>query len=220
MKKPAIFFVIGLVILVAAAVFYFYWSAKQLVAENDVCSGSLKGKTILLTGDSLAIGLGEHLNFWAKENGGSFVMDAVGGTTIDYWAGERIKSALKRAESETNQYPAIVFVSLGTNDVAQHLTDNADIMGRRIEDLLVEVRSGTEIIWIGPPRWPTSDWEITDTSISKNVILNNLDDRTKYFDSRLIDLNNTNRNDGDGHPAPAGYDFWAKAIWRWCGGLK
>jgi len=221
MKRPRGFSIPALIIVLSAAGFYFFnGSSDQLAAENKICSGTLEGKTIVLLGDSLAVGLSDPLRNLTESKKGDFFPDAVGGTTVDYWLGERIDDVLARAEKDKNRYPSVVFISLGTNDSNQNIAGEPAAFKRKIGELLSEIKSDVLVIWIGPPRWPPSDGKPLDTLPAKKIILKNLDERTKYFDSRILDLNNTNRNDGDRHPSPAGYRLWAEEIWRWCGGLN
>lgn len=220
--------------IILGLLFSYMWFART--KERVTCGGDIKGKTVLLMGDSLAgdndasTGLKNQLQFLVENSGGKFVSDAVGGTTTDFWTGIRTAAAIKKAEQTTGKYPSVILISLGINDAAEHKINDPETLGKNIAALLNSFDSSVPILWIGPPRWPPSltyEYDAknvmnvpvltnTDTERAKNIILQYKTPNTAYFDSQTLSVNNLARMDGDGHPDAAAYTLWANAIWDWC----
>jgi lysophospholipase L1-like esterase len=157
--------------------------------------------SLLLVGDSLAVGLGPPLQALATDAGVPFSKLSRGGTRIDQWAGSQVL-----AERIQTFKPTLVLVSLGTNDEAM---GGDDVPGRQapyLEQLLSRLRSGgAEVVWIGPPRLPFASKGVVEL-IRRTV------PRSHYFASDRLSIP---RGPDNLHPTVKGYAGWAGAIWKW-----
>lgn len=214
-------FALGLCVLAGLAIIGSFSLGSEVffIPNNRFCAGSWNGKTAVLIGDSLAEGLKNHLGDLVRKKNGRFLSSTVGGTTVEYWTGGRTADYLLRVEALDGRRPAIVFVSLGVNDLFSGAIAGSKVFNDSVRGLLSEIGESSKIIWIGPPRWPPVDGKKAEVKSAAAAIVGNFKGNEIYFDSRLLELKNTNRKDGDGHPAPAAYEHWADEIWKWCGGL-
>jgi len=172
-------------------------SSQHVCDYLDVTSIS-RGSTIMLVGDSLAVGLGSHFHSEAKRNGYVPVSHTLSGTATTYW--------LKRMDQLLKQHsPKLVLVSLGTNDsygVGQH--SPAQMHYQRMVDMVID--SGAMLVWIAPP----------DIRKEKVVKINEVREMIKeisplYFPSEKYHIPLI-----DGiHTTGLGYGFWMKNIWSW-----
>jgi lysophospholipase L1-like esterase len=167
-----------------------------------------RGERLLLVGDSLSVGLAPPLGQLAKDNGVLF--DAVGqvGTTVGQWAtpGGALNTALRQ---KLALKPAVVLVSLGTNDEALTLASAQKELGG-IDALVTLVRgSGALIGWIGPPKF------LPGQSFKPNGFTAAIRQKVPakdYFPSEAYDIP---RGGDNLHPTVRGYAGWAGQIWQW-----
>ncbi len=157
------------------------------------------GATVMLIGDSLAVGMEPKFISRARRAGYVPVSHTVNGTSIFQWI-KWIKSDLERNR------PELVVVSLGTNDaiIYDRVKQHAGLYGEFVK--IVE-DSGAVLVWLGPP------------DISSKRIPHIADERAlikkyapHYFESEVIEK----PLKGDGiHSSPAGYNRWMGAAWDW-----
>lgn len=157
------------------------------------------GATVMLIGDSLAVGMEPKFISLARKGGYVPFSHAVNGTSIFQWM-KWIKSDLEKNR------PELVVVSLGTNDaiIYDRVKQHVGLYGEFVK--IVE-ESGAVLVWLGPP------------DISPKRIPHISDERTlikkyasHYFESEAIEK----PLGGDGiHSSPAGYNRWMGAAWDW-----
>jgi len=157
------------------------------------------GATVMLVGDSLALGMESKFISLARKNGYVPVVHAVNGTSIFQWM-KWIKGDLEK------NHPELVVVSLGTNDaiiynrMKQHANLYAEFT-KIIEDF------GAVIVWLGPP--DISKRRIPKIEEARDIIRRST---TNYFDSEKIER----PMGGDGvHPSMIGYNKWMTSAWDW-----
>jgi hypothetical protein len=157
-------------------------------------------RSVLVVGDSLAVGMEKTLTSLAKTDGDIATVDAAVGTNTCQWS-SRIDVAIKRSK------PTIVIVSLGTNDAAlgkNWVVKNAkcyDAVAKSVKD------AGAKLLWILPPPLPERMEEGRQAAIAQAA---RVADRS--FDSSSI----TEGRAGDGvHYTPLGYKSWAEKVWSW-----
>ena len=111
-----------------------------------------RGARLLLVGDSLAVGLAPPLGQLARDNGVLFDSAGKVGSTVGQWADPNSSLGVVLRQ-KLAQKPAVVLVSLGTNDEA------LSVASARAElpllDQLVETikASGADLAWVGPPKF-------------------------------------------------------------------
>lgn len=168
------------------------------VAEGT--AQTLRGKTILLVGDSMAEGVNPYLAKKAKASGAKYCQAYKRGTRLEYWEGFRLERALRECK------PDYVFVLLGAN----HLDDRVSLMERNrqltrfIRDEIEE--TGATLIWVGPPSWKKSTG--IEDSIKRQV--------DNFYESRGIKF----RRQPDGkHLTMSEYGRWTNMFWTWFKGV-
>lgn len=175
-------------------------------ASTDSSAAIGSGTSVLLIGDSLAVGLTSPLGKLVKATGATFnSVTRVGMTMNDFDKGPE-SSRLNQALAQSPDY---VLVSLGTNDEYAGASYKA-IAEKAYNSLLVKFeKAGSQVYWIGPPTLP-APYVQSRRSPSGEIIP--IVRKTKnYFESTLLELPR-----GDGlHPTPAGYQTWANEIWAW-----
>lgn len=157
------------------------------------------GATVMLVGDSLAVGMESKFISLARRGGYVPVTHAVNGTSIFQWM-KWIKGDLERNR------PELVVVSLGTNDaiIYDRVKQHAGLYGEFVK--IVE-DAGAVLVWLGPP------------DISPKRVPHIVDERIlirkyapHYFESEAIEK----PLGGDGiHSSPTGYNRWMGAAWDW-----
>lgn len=156
------------------------------------------GSRVLLFGDSMAVGLNQHMPQLADEAGVAYTGSGIVGTRIDQWARDTwLDQALQDFK------PTLILVSLGTNDEA---TAPGAVERERpaFETLLGKLTAtGADVVWIGPPELPFPRQGVSDMIRSAVPY---------YFRSEQLDIP---RGPDNLHPNAAGYAGWAGAIWRW-----
>jgi hypothetical protein len=157
-----------------------------------------KGATVMLVGDSLAVGMSTEFKRLAVGAGYRAVTHAAVGTTTTQWL-TWIKQDLK-----VNK-PALVVVSLGTNDAAgfESVSKNPKLFEEFVKTI---DESGAFVVWIGPPA-------ISTKKVAKIDEVRRLVKSAApiYFASEdlVIPL-----EDGI-HTNAAEYKRWIGAAWHW-----
>jgi lysophospholipase L1-like esterase len=154
---------------------------------------------VLLFGDSLAVGLHQHMRSLAEESGvAAYTGKGIVGSRIDQWDDDPwLDATLDEFQ------PTLILVSLGTNDEATS-PGAVERQAPHLAVLLDKLRAtGAEIVWIGPPDLPFPRQGVSDM-VRENV--------PYYFESEAIDIP---RAPDHLHPNAAGYAGWAGAIWQW-----
>lgn len=155
---------------------------------------------VLLVGDSLAVGLGTEFRAVATSSGYAASVDAKGGTNMQQWAA-RIGASLAQRQ------PALVLVSLGTNDAAMANPTSQEEQAALNSILAQAQAAGAVVVWIGPPTLPTLPRaESVRQMIRSTGVL--------YFPSEQIEFERTSDKI---HATGAGYAAWMDAIWDWMG---
>lgn len=159
---------------------------------------------ILLIGDSLGVGLGASLQTLGLPLQ-SIAVDSV--IDVEYWAitGEA------KLKAELTPTTTIVVVSLGTDDAYKPSTYASIAADFTRELLALLTSSGAQVVWIGPPKLPSSynskplSSEVLEAI---RVVVDGTDGAT-WLDSTNVNL----PRQGDNlHPTPTGYVAWAKLL--------
>lgn len=104
----------------------------------------VKGKTVLHVGDSHVGGLAPHLAALLESKGAAYMADSdVGSSTSGYAASGRTLELARRL------HPALVIVTLGTNDETPPRASVATIVAQAKRGA-----PGAKVVWWGPPRAP------------------------------------------------------------------
>jgi lysophospholipase L1-like esterase len=156
-------------------------------------------ETVILLGDSLAVGLAEHFKKGAHKKGYNAVTLVKIGDHLHGWS--------RRVNSLRLYKPSYVVICLGTNDAVSKYSpvlNDPDIISKFDS----KIRSmGAIPIWIGPPIMPTKKVPFL------NKVRKNIQERTKYyFDSTLLE---DNRLPDGIHYTYRGYQLWMDEIWSW-----
>lgn len=157
------------------------------------------GATVMLIGDSLAVGMEGKFISLARKSGYVPVTHVVTGTSIFHWM-KWIKGDLEKNR------PELVVVSLGTNDaiIYDRVKKNAHLYGeftKIVED------SGAVLVWLGPPDITLK--RIPKISETREIIKKSA---MNYFDSEKFER----PMGGDGiHLTASGYSRWMTSAWDW-----
>jgi lysophospholipase L1-like esterase len=156
---------------------------------------SLRNKTVLLVGDSMAEGVGPWLQKKVEEVGGRFINGQERSSTIVWWQGSG-----KLRELIALHQPDVVFIALGSNEI---FLDKPALRTPLIKQMVEEIgaRPG---YWIGPPCWKP------DTGLVQ-VIEENFQPGHFYNSN---DLKVPRAKDGK-HPTAQGYQTWTELVWNW-----
>lgn len=166
---------------------------------------SLIAGTVLLLGDSLAVGLKSHFPMLGQP----VTPEAIIGTTVEYWASGQGNAALRR---DLANKPSLVLVSLGGNDAFVPRLNAADITKRATESLLKQIKdAGGQVVWIGPPSLPP---EYGGRKPDPRVIIAIREAVLADPTNRWIDVTGLNipRSPDQLHPTADGYHLWAQYI--------
>lgn len=167
--------------------------------DNGVYPVSLKGKTVLLIGDSMAEGLGWFLREKVETAGGRYISESIESSTIPRWEGGKLKQSIERHK------PDILFISLGSNEL--FIDKPEQTRAPLIQQMTKDIGDVTAF-WIGPPSWKP------DHGLVK-VIEENFQPGHFYNSN---DLHVERRNDG-AHPTREGFEIWANLVWDWYAGI-
>ena len=165
-------------------------------AEGDgVFPLSLRNKTVLLIGDSMAEGVGPWLQKKVEEAGGRFINGQERSSTIVWWQGSG-----KLRELMMRHMPDVVFIALGSNEIfLEQPALRAPLIKQMVEEL--GARPG---YWIGPPSWKP------DTGLVR-VIEENFQPG-HFYNSNALKV--PRASDGK-HPTAQGYQTWTELVWNW-----
>lgn len=97
------------------------------------------GDSFVLIGDSIGVGLQDHLSKLSHDYGSSFDSLVKIGTTVTYWN--------QHVDSRDAGYD-LILLSLGSNDVVGDPTQQAQAMNELIDKLTAR---GAPVYWIVPP---------------------------------------------------------------------
>lgn len=156
------------------------------------------GSTVLLAGDSLGVGMSNRFYSLVRASGYKPIVKAISGTSTFQWV-VWIKKHL-----ETHR-PALVIISLGTNDALQLERAKKQDMYGEMSKVIEE--SGAKSVWILPHR------------ISKSRIPK-IDETREFirsivplsFDSTAIDIPLA---PDKVHTSTKGYESWIEEVWKW-----
>jgi lysophospholipase L1-like esterase len=149
----------------------------------------------MLVGDSMAEGIGPHLQKKVEAAGGRFINAQERSSTIVWWQGSG-----KLRELLLKHRPDIVFIALGSNEI---FIEEPHMRAPLIKAMVAEL--GTRpAFWIGPPCWKPDKGLI-------NVIDENFQE-SHFYNSN--DLQVARAPDGK-HPTAQGYQYWTELIWNW-----
>jgi hypothetical protein len=171
---------------------------------DDDCSDVLtepavpRGASVMIVGDSLAVGMTPEFTSIAKRLGYKPHSHAIVGTTTSQW--------LRWIKKDLDSYkPVLVVVSLGTNDAADF--ENVKKSPGMYADLAKTIDdAGAFVVWLDPPAISPKKLEKIDET---RKMIN--DSVPIYFESHRLDLKLT-----DGiHATSAGYRTWITQAWRW-----
>jgi lysophospholipase L1-like esterase len=153
---------------------------------------------VLLFGDSMAVGLDQHMRELAAEAGVPYTGKGIVGTRIDQW-----DDSAWLDQTLASFQPTLILVSLGTNDEAT-AAGAVDRQAPHLDALLQKLEAtGAQLVWIGPPELPFPRQGVSDM-IRANV--------PHFFESEHLEIP---RGPDNLHPTAAGYAGWAGAIWQW-----
>jgi lysophospholipase L1-like esterase len=156
---------------------------------------SLRNKTILLVGDSMAEGVGPWLQKKVEEVGGRFINGQERSSTIVWWQGSG-----KLRELIARHRPDVVFIALGSNEIfLEQPALRAPLIKQMVEE--IGARPG---YWIGPPSWKPDSGLV-------HVIEENFQPGHFYNSN---DLKVPRAPDGK-HPTAQGYQTWTELVWNW-----
>ena len=156
---------------------------------------SLRNKTVLLIGDSMAEGVGPWLQRKVEAVGGRFINAQERSSTIVWWQGSG-----KLRELVARYRPDAVFIALGSNEI---FLEQPGLRAPLIKQMVEELgqRPG---YWIGPPCWKP------DSGLVR-VIEENFQPGHFYNSN---DLKVPRAPDGK-HPTTQGYQTWTELVWNW-----
>ncbi|HKR00857.1 MAG TPA: SGNH/GDSL hydrolase family protein [Pyrinomonadaceae bacterium] len=156
---------------------------------------SLRNKTVLLVGDSMAEGVGPWLQKKVESVGGRFINGQERSSTIVWWQGSgKLREELMRYQ------PDVVFIALGSNEI---FLDKPELRAPLIKQMVEEIGARSSY-WIGPPSWKP------DTGLVR-VIEENFQPGHFYNSN---DLKVPRAHDGK-HPTAQGYETWTDLVWNW-----
>lgn len=159
------------------------------------------GSTVLLIGDSLAVGLAPEFRNLARSAGYRPVTHTIGGTTASQWI-PWLKSDL------STHHPALVVISLGTNDAGANIewVRNHNTVYARLAKEAMDV--GAKVAWIGPPK--LSERRLPHAGEIRDMIRDSIN--APYYESQDLDFPQA---EDKIHSSPKGYKIWMDAVWEW-----
>jgi len=189
----------------------YLWIAGGLAAGMLVAGGARAAigaatkkappTSILLLGDSLAVGLGSPFSAIAANNGVAVDVHAVSGKTAVYWQ-PYVQDLLNSVR------PDMMLVSLGTNDAT---ASNPAAYVEAIKSICSMAKSsGVRLTWILPPPLPLESPDRFPSLEAVNQAIVNCS-------PEVIDVSGSLQamRAGDGiHFTAQGYAAWAKLIWQ------
>lgn len=171
----------------------------EIQCGSEAFPAVTRGATVMLIGDSLAVGMEGKFVSLARKNGYVPVTHAVNGTSIFQWM-KWINTDLEKNR------PELVVVSLGTNDaiIYDRVKQHSHLYG---EFTKIVEESGAVLVWLGPP--DISPKRIPRIGDMREIIKKST---TNYFDSERFER----PTGGDGvHSTLKGYGLWMTSAWNW-----
>ncbi|MCA1558051.1 MAG: SGNH/GDSL hydrolase family protein, partial [Acidobacteria bacterium] len=161
---------------------------------------SLKGKRVLLIGDSMAEGIGWYLRGKVEQAGGQYIGEPwCSSTTYSWYDTGRFDQMLERHR------PDIVFIALGSNEIFNKQAEQSAPIIRE----MVRKLGDKPAYWIGPPSWKPDKGIVS-------VIENNFQPGHFYNSNDL----QVPRGPDKAHPTRRGYETWTELVWTWYAGLS
>jgi lysophospholipase L1-like esterase len=156
---------------------------------------SLRNKTVLLVGDSMAEGVGPWLQKKVEAVGGHFIDGHERSSTIIFWQGSG-----KLREELMLYRPDVVFVALGSNEIfMSHPEVRAPLVRQMVDEI-----GARPAFWIGPPSWKPDKGLV-------HVIEENFQAGHFYNSNSLV----VPRAPDGKHPTAQGYKAWTDLVWDW-----
>lgn len=156
-----------------------------------------RGEKIILLGDSLAEGMASPFVKLNRKNGYAPGIQALHGTTIDYWS-KRIQKIM------LDNRPKLVIISLGTNDAGSPKPEIQRIHVKKIRDVVKQYDA--KLLWIVPMNLPQ---RFKGQQGIKKILLEELSVSDRY-DSTKLELEKTKDKI---HLTRKGYEDWIGQIW-------
>ena len=167
--------------------------------DSGVYPVSLKDKTVLMLGDSMAEGLSWFLRGKVEAAGGRYILEVKYSSTIPNWESGKLKESIERHK------PDILFISLGSNEL--FILKPEQTRAPLIQQMRKDIGDLTAF-WIGPPSWKP------DKGLVRVIEENFQPDH--FYNSN--DLKVDRRRDG-AHPTREGFEIWANLVWDWYAGI-
>lgn len=156
---------------------------------------SLKGKRVLLVGDSMAQGIGPFLQRKVEGAGGIWASAPEQSSTIIWWQGS---GKLRSLIAQHN--PDLIFIALGSNELfVKDAEARAGVIRRMVEEI-----GRRDAYWIGPPSWKPGSNLVP-------IIEENFQAGHFYNSDRL----DVPRGPDGKHPTAQGYERWVELVWSW-----
>lgn len=156
---------------------------------------SLANKTVLLTGDSMAEGIGWSFKKKVEDAGGHLIVQPVYSSTTVTWQEEgRLRQYIERYN------PDIIFIALGSNEI---FTTDLETRAKAVRGISADIGK-RPAYWIGPPSWKPDKGIVR--VIEENFIPGH------FYNSNSLVV--PRRKDG-AHPTVEGYQTWNELIWTW-----
>lgn len=163
--------------------------------DNGTYPVSLKEKTVVLIGDSMAEGLGWFLREKIEAAGAHYIIESWQSSTIPGWQNGRLRKLIERHK------PDVLFISLGSNEL--FIKNPEETRAPLIRQLTKDI-GDLPAFWIGPPSWKPDNGLV-------HVIETNFQP-DHFYNSN--DLKVPRRSD-DAHPTREGFETWANLVWDW-----
>ena len=156
---------------------------------------SLANKTVLLTGDSMAEGIGWSMKKKVEEAGGHLIVQPVYSSTTVKWHDDGL---IREYIARYN--PDVIFIALGANEI---FTTDLEVRAEAVRGITADIGQ-RQAYWIGPPSWKP------DKGIVRTIEENFKPGRFYNSNSLVV----PRRKDG-AHPTVEGYQTWTELIWTW-----
>jgi hypothetical protein len=160
---------------------------------------SLKGKKVLLIGDSMAEGIGWFLRGKVEEAGGQYIGEPwCSSTTYSWYDTGRFDQMMER------YHPDIIFIALGSNEL---FNKQAETSAPIIQEMVRKI-GDRPAFWIGPPSWKPDKGIV-------GVIESNFQPG-HFYNANSLEVP---RGHDKIHPTRDGFKTWTNLIWDWYAGL-
>lgn len=151
-------------------------------------------RSVVLFGDSLAVGLRPPMARLAAASSTPFHADVRGGTNAGQWLGMHWAENLLRKHR-----PTLALISLGTND--NYIPGRGEVFAERARALTeLCTRYGARAVWLVPPVMPRGSPATLAGIVSTGALRIDAPAGLPRAGDRI-------------HSTPAGYEQWARAAW-------